>query len=139
MLGSITNTLKKLFGDKSGKDIKISMPMVNKSNEIFATLKDISNDDLRAKTIQLKARIQEAIKSENEEIDALNKQVEDNPQMEIPDKEAIFKQVDDIDNAINEKIESVLNEILPEAFAIIKETASRFKENEIGRASCRER
>ena len=130
MLGSITNTLKKIFGDKSGKDIKLSMPMVDKSNEIFATLQDISHDDLRAKTLDLKARIQEAIKSENEEIDALNKQVEDNPQMEIPDKEAIFKQVDDLDKKINEKIESVLIELLPEAFAIVKETASRFKNNE---------
>src|SRR5690554_7582213 len=130
MLGSITNTLKKIFGDKSDKDIKLSMPMVNKSNEIFATLKDISNDELRAKTLDLKARIKEAIKSEEEEIDALNKQVDDNPQMEIHDKEAIFKQVDDLDKKINEKIESVLNEILPEAFAIVKETASRFKNNE---------
>ena len=130
MLGSITNTLKKIFGDKSDKDIKLSMPMVNKSNEIFATLKDISNDELRAKTLDLKARIKEAIKSEEEEIDALNKQVDDNPQMEIPDKEAIFKQVDDLDKKINEKIEETLIELLPEAFAVIKETASRFKDNE---------
>ncbi len=130
MLGSITNTLKKIFGDKSNKDIKVSMPLVNKSNEIFATLKDISNDELRARTTSLKAKIKEATKAGEEEIDALNKQVADNPQMEIPDKEAIFKQVDDLTKKIDETIESVLLEILPEAFAVVKETASRFKNNE---------
>lgn len=130
MLGSITNTLKKIFGDKSDKDIKVSMPLVNKSNEIFATLQNITNDELRAKTAALKAKIKEATQASEEEIEALNKQVADNPQMEIHEKEAIFKQVDNITKKIDEIIESVLLEILPEAFAIVKETASRFKNNE---------
>ncbi len=130
MLGSLTNTLKKIFGDKSDKDIKESMPLVDKSNKIFATLKDISHDDLRAKTKALQAKIKESTKELEAEIDALNKKVEDNPKMEIPDKEAIFKQVDDLTKKIDERIEEVLMEILPEAFAIVKETASRFKNNE---------
>src|SRR5690606_10081486 len=121
MLGSITNTLKKIFGDKSDKDIKVSMPLVNKSNEIFATLQNITNDELRAKTAALKAKIKEATQASEEEIEALNKQVADNPQMEIHEKEAMFKQVDNITKKIDEIIESVLLEILPEAFAIVKE------------------
>src|SRR5690606_17328691 len=130
MLGSITNTLKKIFGDKSDKDIKVSMPLVNKSNEIFATLQNISNDELRAKTATLKAKNKNANKTSEDEIDTLNKHVADNPQMEIRDNEAIFKQVDDLTKKIDQTIESVLLEILPEAFAIVKETANRFKNNE---------
>lgn len=130
MLGSITNTLKKIFGDKSDKDIKEISPLVTKSNEIFATLRSLSNDELRERTNVLRARINDETSSLEAEIEKLNKQVEDNPEMEIPDKEAIFKQVDDLTKKIDDKIEEVLMQILPEAFAIVKETASRFKDNE---------
>ncbi len=130
MLGSITSTLKKIFGDKSDKDIKEISPLVDKSNEIFATLRALTNDQLREKTNVLRAKIITETSSLEAEIEKLNKEVEDNPEMEIPDKEAIFKQVDDLTKNVDEKIEEVLMEILPEAFAIVKETASRFKDNE---------
>ncbi|MCA1764160.1 MAG: preprotein translocase subunit SecA, partial [Flavobacteriales bacterium] len=129
MLGSFTNTLKKIFGDKSEKDIKVIKPLVNKINEVYDELQSDSNDDLRQRTTKLKAKIAETIKADEEEIEKLNKEVEDNPEMDIPGKEAIFKQVDDITKKIDEEIEKVLMEILPEAFAIVKETARRFKEN----------
>lgn len=106
------------------------MPLVDKTNEIFNSLQSLNNDELRAKTVELKAKIQERIKDEEAEIAALNKQVDDNPQMEIFEKEAIFEQVDALVKKIDTKIEEVLMEILPEAFAIVKETANRFKNNE---------
>ena len=59
MLGSFTNTLKKIFGDKSEKDIKTAMPLVNKTKEIYESLRDLSNDDLRAITVELKQTIRE--------------------------------------------------------------------------------
>lgn len=130
MLGSITSTLKKIFGDKSDKDIKEISPLVDKSNEIFDTLRALSNDELREKTNVLRAKIITDTSSLEAEIEKLNKEVEDNPEMEIPEKEAIFKQVDDLTKNVDDKIEEVLMEILPEAFAIVKETASRFKDNE---------
>lgn len=130
MLGSFTKTLKKIFGDKSEKDIKAIQPIVNQINDEFEKLKNVSNDELRERTESLKAKIADATKDKEAEIDALNKKVEDNPTMEIAEKEKIFAEVDELTKAIDETIERVLMEILPEAFAIVKETARRFKEND---------
>jgi preprotein translocase subunit SecA len=130
MLGSFTKTLKKIFGDKSEKDIKAIQPLVNQVNEEFEKLKSISHDDLRGRTKALKEKIAEATKSKELEIDELNKKVEDNPTMEIAEKEKIFEEVDNLTKEIDQTIEKVLMEILPEAFAIVKETARRFKEND---------
>jgi len=130
MLGSVTKTLKKIFGDKSEKDIKAIQPLVTQINDEFAKLNSVSHDELRARTESLKAKIADATKDKEAEIEALNKKVEDNPTMEIAEKEKIFAEVDELTKAIDETIESVLMEILPEAFAIVKETARRFKEND---------
>jgi len=130
MLGSVTKTLKKIFGDKSEKDIKAIQPLVTQINDEFAKLSSVSHDDLRARTESLKAKIADAIKSKEDEIEALNKKVEDNPTMEIAEKEKIFAEVDQLTKEIDETIERILMEILPEAFAIVKETARRFKEND---------
>lgn len=130
MLGSITKTLKKIFGDKSEKDIKESAPIVAKINEEFAKMSGDSNDQLRARTQKLQALIAQETASDEAEMEKLNAEVEANPAMEIADKEAIFKQIDDIKAGVDNKIEKILLEILPEAFAIVKETARRFKENE---------
>jgi len=130
MLGSFTKTLKKIFGDKSERDIKLIEPVVKQINEIGEQLKSISHDDLRAKTDGLKARITEATKENEARISELKKQVDDNPEMAIADKEAIFDQVDAIATENNDLIEKELKEILPEAFAVVRETARRFMENE---------
>lgn len=130
MLGSLTKTLKKIFGDKSEKDIKVIQPLVNQINDEFDKLQSASNDDLRGRTEALKRQIADATKEKEQEIEQLNKQVEENPTMEIAEKEKIFEEVDNITKAIDETIEKVLMEILPEAFAIVKETARRFKEND---------
>lgn len=130
MLGSITSTLKKIFGDKSDKDIKTITPLIERTNKFYADLQSLSNDELRGKTTALKATINSEIREYETEIESLNTRVEEAPEMEIPEKEAIFKQVDEITKRIDEKIEEVLFSVLPEAFAIVKETAHRFKENE---------
>ncbi len=131
MLGSFTKTLKKIFGDKSERDIKVIAPMVDRINTLGEEMKALSHDDLRAKTTALKARIADAVRENEEEIAALKKQVEDNPEMSIADKEAVFDRVDAAEAQINDILEGVLKEILPDAFAVVRETARRFRENEV--------
>ncbi len=129
MLGSITQTLKKMFGDKSSKDIKEIQPLVDKINKEYAALQALSGDDLRSKTTELKAEIKEAVKQTESEIEAINAEVEASAEMALEEKDRRFKQVDELKKKVNEQIEKVLMEILPTAFAVVKETARRFKEN----------
>jgi len=130
MLASFTKTLKKLFGDKSERDIKEIRPLVDKILSEYDKLQTLSNDDLRGKTTSLKARIKEATSAKEKEIAELQQKVDDNPEMDIEEKEDIFKEIDTITKSIDEQLEKELLEILPEAFAVVKETARRFKENE---------
>lgn len=122
--------LKKIFGDKSEKDIKEIMPYVVKTNEVFATLNTISHDELRGQSQALRNKISEYVKPQEDRIKSLKEKVETSPEMSIFDKEKIFEEVDAIEKEIDKKLEEVLLEILPEAFAVIKETARRFKENQ---------
>jgi len=130
MLGSVTKTLKKIFGDKSEKDIKLVTPYVEKTKEFYDQFHSLSNDQLRAKTGDLKAKIKAATNELESKSADLQKQVDEDPEMEIEKKEEIFKEIDAIKQEIDEKIEAILEDILPEAFAVVKETARRFKENE---------
>ncbi len=130
MLDFITKGISKVFGTKSDRDVKSLSPFVKSTNEEYAKLLSLSNDEFRAKTDELRAEIKSATKSIDDEILALKKQIEDNPDLEIDDKEAIFKKIDELDEKHNEVLEEVLLKILPTAFAIVKETAHRFKEND---------
>jgi len=130
MLGSVTKTLKKLFGDKSEKDIKATSPLVEKTKEFYEQFNSLSHDQLRAKTEELKAKIKGSTSDLERQKAELQNQVDDHPDMEIEKKEEIFKQIDDIVSQTDDKIEEVLLDILPEAFAVVKQTAKRFKENE---------
>ncbi|MCK5856885.1 MAG: preprotein translocase subunit SecA [Bacteroidales bacterium] len=125
------NFISNLFGKKSDRDIKEMMPYLNKIHDAEKNIVKLSNDELRAKTAEFKQRIADYISSEeNQKID-LRKQITDNPQMEIDNKEVIWQQIDEIDEGITSKIEDVLDQILPEAYAVVKETARRFTENKI--------
>ncbi|MDG1765693.1 MAG: preprotein translocase subunit SecA [Flavobacteriales bacterium] len=126
MLGTVTKILKKFLGDKAEKDIKEAQPLVDKANEIFAGLAQISNDELRGRTNALKARIQDYIREQRDEIKALELQTEGPAQLDIDAKEAIYERIDQLKKEIDTRIEEVLMEILPEAFAIMKDTARRF-------------
>ncbi|WP_026632008.1 preprotein translocase subunit SecA [Dyadobacter alkalitolerans] len=118
----------KLFGTKSERDLKELTPYVDKVNAEYALLASLTNDDLRAKSEGLKQHIADNLKSIDDQIAALRQQAADEPN--VDSKEAIFKKIDALDLDRNKELEKILLDILPKAFAIVKETARRFKENE---------
>ncbi len=122
--------LKKFFGTKSEKDIKSIQPQVDQILEIYPSLASLSNDQLRAKVDVLKQKIQDAIETEQTQINDIKSRVEKEFEMDIDTKEALYKEVDELEKEITKKIEEVLNDILPEAYAILKDTSRRFSENE---------
>ncbi|MBS1650778.1 MAG: preprotein translocase subunit SecA [Bacteroidetes bacterium] len=122
--------LKKIFGTKSEKDIQGLQGKVEEINSIFESLKSLSNDELRNKTTALKQKIAESIKPHTDEIKILEASLDGDSSMDIHKKEDIFKEIEDLEKQIVKKTEETLNEILAQAFAILKETARRFKENE---------
>lgn len=122
--------LKKFFGTKSEKDIKLIQPQVDKIIEIYPTLQKLSNDELRAKVDVLKQKIQDTIKSQQSEIDSIKSKIDADIDMDVDDKEDLYKEIDALEKDITKVIEDTLNDILPEAYAILKDTARRFSENE---------
>ncbi len=122
--------LKKFFGTKSEKDIKSIQPLVDQILEIYPTLAKLTNDELRAKVDALKQKIQDAIKPQQTQIDEIKARVEKEFDMDLESKEALYKEVDKIEKDITKTIEDVLNDILPEAYAVLKDTARRLTENE---------
>lgn len=129
MINSIIQSISKLFGNKSQRDIKELLPRVEKINAWFEQYKKLSNDELRAKSSEFRKRIADHLAEIDAEIAALLQQVEDNPAMRIEEKEDLFRQKDKLDKSRNEKLEEILDQILEEAFAVVKETARRFTEN----------
>ena len=121
---------KKLLGDKASRDMKAIEPILKKTLTTYEEIKKLDNDSLRNKTNEFKQRIAEKIAFETEEIAKLKEEAEANPDMDASEKEKIYQQVDKLEKEQYDKTEKVLNEILPEAFSVIKETARRFKENE---------
>ncbi|NGM61035.1 preprotein translocase subunit SecA [Sphingobacterium sp. SGG-5] len=122
--------LSKLFGSKSERDIKVIQPVVEKIKEEYSKLTEISNDELRAKTRDFKNRIQEYLKEIDTEIEALKVEAEDD-KVDMSAKTAVYEKIDKLTKDRDKKLEDVLREILPEAFAVVKETARRFTENSI--------
>jgi len=122
--------ISRLFGgNKSDKDVKRILPVVENINQHFASYASISNDELRNKTQAFRQRIQEYLAPTDESIAQKNKQAEELPFNDLMGKESIYQEVDKLKKERDKKIEEVLQEILPEAFAVVKETARRFKEN----------
>ncbi len=121
--------LKNIFGTKSEKDIKNLDSKVEEINEIFTSLNSISNNDLRAKTTELKIAIQSAVKTQNERITAIKTQINSDLEMDINTKEDLYKEIDGLEIGITSSLADALTEALPQAFAILKETARRFKDN----------
>ncbi len=130
--------LKKFFKTKSEKDVESIRPVVEEINTIYQTLSSLSNDELRAKTNGFKQKIQDNIAEEKNKIETIKKQIDANPNIDVNEKEALFKEIDTLDKKIVEKTEDILEEILPEAFAVLKETARRFSENEVIEVSATE-
>ncbi|WP_130828622.1 preprotein translocase subunit SecA [Prevotella rectalis] len=119
--------LKSLFGDKSTRDMKHIQPFVEKIKAAYPEIKALSNDELRAKTKEIQDFVQSAAKEQREEIAKLRETIEATP---IDEREAIFDKIDKLDKVALDKYEEALNEVMPIAFSIIKDTARRFAENE---------
>ena len=118
--------LKKLFGNKSTRDMKEIQPWVQKIKDAYPAIQQLDNDALRAKTLELKEYIKKSASEERRQIDELKKQVE---QTEIEEREPIFNRIDKLEKEVLDKYETALDEVLPDAFAIMKDTARRFAEN----------
>ncbi len=125
---SILNSVIKIFvGDKQQKDLKILQPIVDKVTSFDTSLTGLSNDELRAKTEEFKQKIAEGTKVFTDQILELEKEAKE---AEIDRQEDIFTEIDRLKNESYEASEVILNEIMPEAFAVVKETAKRFVNNE---------
>jgi len=120
--------LSKLFGSKSNRDIKLIHPLVEKTKEEYAKLHSLSNDELRQRTLNFKVRIQEFLEEIDKEIAAVKAKAE-SEDLPINEKTALYDQLDKLQKDRDKELEKVLMEILPEAFAVMKDTARRFTEN----------
>ena len=127
MIGAIS----KLFGgNKSEKDVKKISPQVEKINQFFTQYQSLSNDDLRNKTVDFKQRITAHLADMDQQIADKKKAAEDLPIEEINQRDVIYKEIDELKKDRDKELEVILQELLPEAFAVVKETARRFKDNE---------
>ncbi len=122
--------LKKLMGDKATRDMKAINPIVQQIHKAYETIKDLSNDELRSKTYEFKNKIKEYLAEEENKIKELQSQIDNNPDIDTEEKEKIYNQIDKLKKQSYEKSQEILDKILPEAFAVMKETARRFKEND---------
>ncbi len=120
--------IKKLFGSKTERDYREIKPLLDQTILAYETIKNLDNDQLRAKTQEFRNRIAQEVKAEQDQIDQLRHQLEGNFTMDVEEKELLYNQIDALAKVQDEKTEEALKQILPEAFAVIKETARRFKE-----------
>ena len=124
----IAGILKQLFGDKSTKDRKEYQPIIDQVTTFLGTVQSLSDDELRGKTAQFQLQVKAATQSLEDELSELNSAAND-VATEIHLKEELYEKIDKLSKTIDEKIEEELKAILPEAFAVIKETARRWSEN----------
>lgn len=128
MFKGFTKAIGKIFGTKYDRDVKEYMPYVNQINKEYELLENVSNDELRNKTIEFRGRINEHLAGINEDIENVKKQAAQEPDFNL--KEELFDRVDELVKEKDKHLEDVLKEILPEAFAVVREAARRFTNNE---------
>ena len=124
---NFNNFLKSLFCDKSNRDMKLIQPIVEKVKAAYPEIQKLSNDELRAKTKELQQYVQDSAKEQKQQIAELKAKIENTP---IDEREDIFNQIDKLEKEVLDLYEQALNEVLPTAFSIMKDTARRFAENE---------
>ena len=124
----ISKTVGKIFGNKYEKDMKSVEPFVEKIKEEYKKIVSLSNDELRGRTLKLRENILAGIKSEEDEIESLREKAE--KEKDVLKMQGIYDTIDKKDEEILEKLQTILDKYLPEAFAVMKDTARRFKENE---------
>ena len=128
-MAGLLNIISKLFGNKYDKDVKEITPIIEKINFEFSKLSALTNDDLREKTSDFKNQITDFTSNEKQEIEELKKEA-NLATTPTDEKEGLYKKIDSLEELIITKTEEVLNLILPQAFAVVKETAKRFAEND---------
>lgn len=126
----ITGLLKRFFGTKADRDLKEIQPVVDKITAIYTVIDKLSNDELREESNKLRRLIAERISEDESRKKEIRSQLED-VKIDVSEKEALATEVDKLTKKIDEKLEEVLLEVLPTAFAIMKSTARRFKENPV--------
>ena len=126
----MANFLTQIFGNKSQRDLKAVKPFLDAALAAYPAIKALSNDELRAKTIEFKQRIAKAVETEETELKQLHDRIEAEYDMPVEEKENLYKRIDELEKHSYDKTQKVLDEILPEAFAVVKDTARRFAENE---------
>ncbi|MDD4821539.1 MAG: preprotein translocase subunit SecA [Bacteroidales bacterium] len=123
---SLNDIIKKLFGNKSQRDLKEIQPFIDKIKEVYPQIEALDNNGLRERVTLLKKEISDYVASEVKERDDLKASIEEMP---LEDREKLFEQIDKLEKEITKKLEIALDEALPVAFAAMKETAKRFTEN----------
>ena len=119
--------ISKLFGNKAQRDSREIAPYVKKIQAIYPEIEQLSNDELRARTKDVEKRIHDYVSEEKGKIDKLKEGIEE---IDLEEREVIWEEIDKIENEISDKFEVILEELMPEAFAIMKDTARRFTQNE---------
>ncbi len=124
---NFTKLLTSLFGNKSTRDMKLIQPLVEKVKAVYPEIQQLDNDQLRQRSKAIQQQVQDSAKKQKEEIDRLKGTIEDTP---IDERAEIFAQIDKLEKEALDIYEDALNEVMPEVFSIVKETARRFAENE---------
>ena len=119
--------LKSLFGDKSSRDMKLIQPFVEKVKQAYPAVQQMSNDELRERTQQIRQQVQQSAKEQKAEIEKLKATIEQTP---LDERADIFAKIDKLEKEALEVYEKALNDVMAEVFAIVKDTARRFAENE---------
>ncbi len=125
----MANILRRLFGTKSDRDMKELNPILAKIQAVYTNIEHLSNDQLREKTNEFKRKLKQAVQANEIRIAELKQELDTHYDMDISEKEVRYKEIDNLEEENYTISENILNEILPEAFAVMKETAKRFKDN----------
>ena len=126
----MANFFTKFFGTKSQRDLKQLNPILQKCLAAYDEVQKLTNDELRAKTIEFKGKISTAVANEQRQVDELKARIEQEFDMAVEEKQRIYTQIEELEKKIYDKTQSILDELLPQAFAVVKETAKRFTDNE---------
>ena len=127
----MANFLTKLFGTKADRDMKELQPLLRKTLETYEKIKNLSLDDLRHKTVEFREAIRQATATEEDRLTEIRNYLDTNYDLPIEEKQDLYKEVEKLEDKVYKTTQDVLNDILPEAFSVMKETARRFKENEV--------
>ncbi|HQQ21212.1 MAG TPA: preprotein translocase subunit SecA, partial [Bacteroidales bacterium] len=126
----MANFLTKLFGSKADRDLKALTPYLNATLEAHKKIENLSNDQLRALTTEFKNRIATAIQTEESRIQEIKNELDIRYDIDVEESEVLYKELENLEKKAYDKTQNILDEILPEAYAVIKETARRFKESD---------